>query len=133
MPKIDCRVCGKKFHFLPTHLNRTHGISADEYRLEFKIPAGQPLCSPEYSAAHQEKIRRMQANGAISYDHLPAATEAAKSRPRVERVDLAKQAERARMIPRQQFQPGEKRADGRDADRAREYQRAWRAKQKAKK
>lgn len=75
----------------------------------------------------------MQANGAISYDHLPAATEAAKSRPRVERVDLAKQAERARMIPRQQFQPGEKRADGRDADRAREYQRAWRAKQKAKK
>lgn len=125
---VKCRICGKSFAFLPPHLVRGHGVAVDDYRREYEIPAGEPLCSDDYSAAHAEKIRRLQASGALTYDHLPQATDAARKAGRGERTaaDLAAQSERAKLIPRVTLPPGAKRADGRDADRAREYQREYR-------
>lgn len=123
--KITCLICGKSFDFLPVHLNRAHGISADGYRSDYQIPASQPLCSEAYSQAHVEKIRRMQVAGALTYDHLASATHAAKYAGRGTRTaaDLEQQAARAKNIPRKQLPPGARRADGRDADIAREAQR----------
>jgi hypothetical protein len=130
--KIICLICGREFAFLPPHLTRAHGASVDDYRTEYQIPAGQPLCSSDYSAAHAAKMRRMQAAGDLTYDHLPAAVDAARHAGRGQRTgdDLQAQADRARAIPRQQLPPGAKRADGRDADRAREYQRRRREQQR---
>lgn len=134
---IACLICGRRFKFLPVHLIRGHGVSVDSYREQYQIPAGQPLCSADYSAAHAEKIRRMQASGALTYEHLPEATRAAQHSERRPRTadDLAAQSRRIReTAPWQvnQLPPGAKRADGRDADRAREYQREYRRKKKAK-
>lgn len=125
-------LCGKGFDFLPTHLQRTHGVTAEEYRQEFQIPAGQPLCSEAYSQAHRAKIQRMQVTGVLTYDHLPRATSEARAAGRGERTsaDLRAQAARAKQIRHKQLQPGARRADGRDADRAREYQRNYRAKKR---
>ena len=130
--KITCQICGKAFDFLPVHLARTHGVSADDYRSEYQIPAGQPLCSEAYSQAHAEKIRRMQATGALTYDHLTDATNAARQAGRGTRTatDLEQQAARAKAIPRKQLPPGARRADGRDADTARDAQRRRRAAKK---
>ncbi|MBF0169084.1 MAG: MucR family transcriptional regulator [Alphaproteobacteria bacterium] len=121
-------MCGKEFDYLAPHLRRAHGLSDDQYRSEFQISAGTPLCSDSYSQAHQEKIRRLQASGTLTYDHLPEAVDSARLAGRGTRTadDLREQADRARSIVREQLPPGEKRADGRDADRAREYQREYR-------
>lgn len=65
---IACKVCGKQFRFLPPHLNRTHGVSADEYRATYGIPAGAPLCSDDYKmtepAARKKPGRKPLAEGA---------------------------------------------------------------------
>ena len=131
MSKIRCLVCGKEFTFLPPHLKRAHGVDADAYREAFDLPAGTPLASDEYRQAHADKMRRMQADGRITYAHLPDAVEksrGATSRPKrgsaldKQRDVLAKtQPWAAHQLP-----PGAKRADGRDADKAREYQRNYR-------
>lgn len=129
--KIACLICGKSFDFLPPHLNRAHGMSADAYRAEFQIRAGQALCSEAYSQRRAEIIRRLQQTGILTYDHLPAALEAGKNAGRGQLIeaDRRAQSERARKIPRNQLPPGARRADGRDADHARESQRARRAAQ----
>ena len=131
MSKIACLSCGKSFVFLPPHLAKAHGVTADEYRSAYGLPAGTPLCSPEYSEQHAVKMRRMQATGALTYTHLPEAVEAARESGRGQRTadDLAAQSRRARATQPwnvAQLKPGAKRADGRDADRAREYQREYR-------
>ena len=129
--RIACLICGRLFLFLPPHL-KAHGITVDDYRQQYQIPAGRPLCGAGYSEAHAEKIRRMQASGALSYEHLPEATRAAQGcerRPKTPE-DLAAHAQRMKEVQPwrvNQLPPGAKRADGRDADQAREYQRHRRA------
>ena len=132
---VKCLICGREFSFLPSHLRKTHGVTTQQYREDYNIPQGEPLASAEYRAAHAEKIRRMQADGRIGYDHLPYAVE--KSRSAVDRpkrgASLQKQRdvnEAVRPWEKTQLPPGAKRADGRDADRAREYQREYRKRQK---
>jgi hypothetical protein len=126
---IECRECGRLFSFLPTHLRRAHGMDAATYRARWEIPSGVPLASDDYREAHREKLRIMAETGVLRRDPA-AASETAREAGRGERVksDLAQQAERARAIPHEQLPPGAKRADGRDADRAREYQRTYRSK-----
>lgn len=131
MALIKCLLCGREFKFLGSHLRLAHGTNAAEYRAAFGIPAGQALASEEYCNSHAEKIRRMQAAGSLTYEHLQAATEAASNavRPRKTPDDAAKHAEMMRRVKpwaKNQLPSGAKRMDGRDADRAREYQREYR-------
>lgn len=130
-----CRICGKKFTFLGGHIRRAHGITADEYRAEFDLPAGLPLASPEYRNKRRAIIERLQADGVLTYNHLPRATDAARSagRGRVTDETRAQRSQNAKQITHTTLPPGAKRADGRDADHAREYQRAYRAKKRNKK
>ncbi|MGE7418537.1 MucR family transcriptional regulator [Methylobacterium tarhaniae] len=130
---ILCRICGQGFRFLPTHLRHAHQMTAADYRAQFDIPAGEPLASDGYRAAHVEKMRRMQADGRITYDHLPEAVAAARDaeRPAKRGADREAHLERMQAVrpwEANQLPPGAKRTDGRDADRAREYQRAYRQK-----
>lgn len=129
--RISCLVCGRLFKFLPTHLRLAHEVTVDAYREAFDIPAGLPLAGDDYRAAHAEKIRRMQAAGTLTYEHLRDATELARSagRGRRSNAELAQQSERIRSTApwvEKTLPPGSKRSDGRDADRAREYQREYR-------
>lgn len=130
---IKCFICGREFNFLPSHLRRAHGVTAQQYREAYDIPQGEPLASGEYRAAHAEKMRRMQADGRITYDHLPDAVEKSRLAPDRPKRGAALEKQRALVAAVQpwkksQLAPGSKRADGRDADRAREYQRKYRRK-----
>lgn len=130
--RIECLECGRRFAFLQPHLLRAHGIGADEYRARHEIPAGAPLAGRSYREQHAQKMRRMQATGALTYDHLPDATAAARKagRPAKTAPDAAEHARRLLRVRPQdatRLPPGARLADGRDADRAREYQRARRA------
>jgi hypothetical protein len=42
--KIQCLLCGKWFIALPTHLERTHNITADEYKERYGLPWKRGLC-----------------------------------------------------------------------------------------
>lgn len=124
--------------FLPPHLRRAHGISADEYRREFGLAAGTPLASESYRAMQRDKLNRMIADGTLTYEHLPQAVEAAKSATDRPKRGAALDKQREVMAATKPWQahrlpPGAKRADGRDADHAREYQREYRRLKKLKK
>jgi hypothetical protein len=41
--KVQCHICGEWFRALATHVLRTHGWTADEYRQEFGLNNGQSL------------------------------------------------------------------------------------------
>lgn len=135
MGKIECLICGRKFDFLPPHLRKTHGVSVDDYREEFDIPAGFALASLSYRQLHSEKIRRMQKTGVLDYSHLPTATAKARTAGRggKTRADTKKHLEKIMQVrpwATNQLAPGAKRADGRDADRTRQYQRDYRDKKR---
>lgn len=133
--KIACLICGRQFRFLPPHLLRLHGVSADEYRQAYAIPAGTPLAGASYCAAASARMTTMRAEGIVTSDHLPQAVEAARNAGRGHRTadDLARQAERIRAQQPwegRRLPPGSKLADGRDADIARAAQRRRRASRK---
>ena len=128
--RIECLLCRRAFAFLPAHLRKSHGMTTAEYRAEFRIPVGRPLAGDGYRQMQREKFARLVAAGAIGWDHLPEAVEKARGVERTPRVDGLEQSERIRRTKpweAKQLPPGAKRADGRDADRAREYQRQYRA------
>lgn len=130
--KIMCLECGKRFVFLPPHLSRSHQMTAIEYRDAYNIPAGAPLAGIEYRKKQSDKMKKMIGRGEIDYEHLPRAVEASLGSERASRrdYDIERQREIARNIERQQLPPGSKLASGKDADKAREYQRKYRAKNK---
>ncbi|EOC5813760.1 MucR family transcriptional regulator [Cronobacter turicensis] len=132
---IECLECGKKLSFLPPHLKRAHQMQAPEYREKYNLPATLPLAGLSYRNAHREKMNRLIADGTITHWHLKEAVEQARGAERSERRDYDKAQQAARMLKNahhseRTLPPGSKRANGRDADNAREYQRQYRAKKK---
>ena len=132
--KIECLECGKRYSFLPAHINRMHQLTAEAYRLKHNLPAGTPLAGLSYRQAQRDKLNRMVKDGVITYDHLPQAVESAIGVKRTHRTsyDLETQAQVAKNIAHERLPSGAKRADGRDADKARKYQQAYRLKNKEK-
>lgn len=130
--KIECLECGRRYQFLPVHLKRAHRLNAEEYRERHNLPTGTPLAGLGYRQTQRDKLNRMIADGTLTHDHLPAAVEQARRAGRGQRrdYDLAEQGEIAKRINHPQLPPGAKRADGRDADRARQYQREYRTHKK---
>lgn len=88
-----CLECGKRFAFLPPHLGRAHGMTSDDYRDRFNIPAGMPLAGTEYRALHREKIRRLQRDGTLDYSHLPDAEKAARRAGRGDKRDFDRRSQ----------------------------------------
>ncbi|OOY26068.1 MucR family transcriptional regulator [Thioclava sediminum] len=57
--KVFCLCCGRGFKMLKRHLGSEHGLSEDEYRTLFNLPADMPLVAPSYSArkaAYAKKV-----------------------------------------------------------------------------
>ncbi|MBM2884080.1 MucR family transcriptional regulator [Chromobacterium phragmitis] len=132
MPKITCLECGKPFDVLSPHLRRAHGMSSDDYRERFQLPRGEPLVSSEVSETRRRLLLDMVADGRVQRPDQAELTAAARGAGRPDKTPEDKRRHRAII---QQRRPGDharlpdgaKRADGRNADRAREYQQAYRA------
>lgn len=75
--EIECLECGRKFSFLPRHLWSAHSMTAVEYRERHGIPRTIPLAGLAYRQMQAEKIKRMRADGRLTYDHLSTATQLA--------------------------------------------------------
>jgi hypothetical protein len=125
---LECLDCGRRMRFLGGHLPRRHGMTAADYRARWGLPADAPLAGRATRESHAAKARRLIADGRLTPNYA-AASETARQAGRDQQVDWlrAEQAARAAVIPHEQLPPGARRADGRDADTAREYQRRRRA------
>ncbi|EPN2807573.1 MucR family transcriptional regulator [Serratia marcescens] len=85
---VECLECGKKFEFLPVHIKRMHGLTTDEYRERYNIPAGIPLAGKAYREMQRTKLIAMQRDGVIDYSHLPNAEKAARRAGRGDKRDF---------------------------------------------
>ncbi|HAV0413628.1 TPA: MucR family transcriptional regulator [Salmonella enterica] len=133
--KIQCLECGKIFQMLGTHLLKAHGMTSAEYREKFNLPAETPLAGIAYRQVQRDKMNRLIKEGVVTHWHLADAVEKARTAGRGKRQDFDLSEQKERMKRNAHYQdrtlpPGSKRADGRDADRFREYQRASRAQKK---
>lgn len=57
--KVFCLCCGKGFKMLKRHLGAEHGLTEDEYRARFDLPADMPLVAPSYSARKADYAKKM--------------------------------------------------------------------------
>lgn len=51
---ITCLECGKKLKMLKRHLATDHGLSVDEYRAKWNLPAEYPMVAPNYAQQRSE-------------------------------------------------------------------------------
>jgi hypothetical protein len=127
---IACLECGRRFAALGTHLRKAHQMTARAYRETWHIPAGAALAGLAYREARAEIATRLIAEGSLIPNHA-AANEAAREAGKRSKVDW-QAADHAAIIKAVRpgdhgiLPPGSKRRDGRDADKAREYQRNYR-------
>ena len=61
--KIQCLLCGKRFKALPQHLERTHDITADDYREQYGLPWRRGLCGVGTSKKFSKNMIVRQKNG----------------------------------------------------------------------
>lgn len=59
---ILCLDCGGKFTALKRHIQADHGMSPDEYRTKWDLPASYPMVAPDYAAA-RSKIAKQSGLG----------------------------------------------------------------------
>lgn len=126
---IECLECGRRFAFLGRHLPWVHGMSSAEYRTKWALPAGTPLAGRSFRDKRSAIASRLVAEGKIGQFAEQAQTRAWGS-DRTPRVNWERAEQAARATANPPYVPlpsGEPRRDGRDPERAREYNAAWRA------
>ena len=57
--KVYCLCCGKGFKMLKRHIGAEHGLTEDEYRALFGLPADMPLVAPSYSERKSAYARKV--------------------------------------------------------------------------
>lgn len=130
--RIQCLECGRWFRSLATHLPRVHGMRHQDYREKWGIPRRYALAGTATRALLSDQMHDMITAGTLTHEHLPVATAAARDAGR--RSKTPADAERHRQTiaalrpgDHSRLPAGSRRANGRDADRARNYQIAYRA------
>ena len=56
---IICLEDGKKFKSLKRHLRTAYGMSPDEYRAKWGLPADYPMVAPSYAASRSELAKKI--------------------------------------------------------------------------
>lgn len=51
---VTCLECGKRQKMLRRHLSTSHGLSVDEYRAKWALPADYPMAAPNYAKKRSE-------------------------------------------------------------------------------
>ena len=91
---VVCLDCGKILKTLRHHISADHGLTPDEYRAKWGLPADHPLVAPDYAEKRSALARKAGLGSkrktsetaapagdnqdAASQEDTPAATEAAK-------------------------------------------------------
>lgn len=82
---IVCLEDGKKFKSLKRHLRTRYGMTPEDYRAKWSLPADYPMVAPNYAAARSELAKTMGL-GQQRRKTRPAAAESApaprRGRPR---------------------------------------------------
>jgi predicted transcriptional regulator len=50
---------GKKFKSIKRHLSSRHGMTPDEYRAKWNLPADYPMVAPSYTAARSHLAKKI--------------------------------------------------------------------------
>lgn len=133
---IECLECGHRFRMLTgKHLRLIHDMTPNDYRDRWELPRGTPLAGHATRKLRSEIIKQTISDGAMTYEHLPVAMKLAQQAQRPQKTPASAAAHSARIAElrpgdHSKLPPGAKRADGRDADRAREAQRLRRLNKK---
>jgi predicted transcriptional regulator len=56
---IVCLEDGQKFRSLKRHLSSKYGMTPEEYRLKWNLPADYPMVAPSYAKARSEMAKSM--------------------------------------------------------------------------
>jgi predicted transcriptional regulator len=56
---IICLEDGKEFKSLKRHLRTRYGMSPEEYRAKWRLPADYPMVAPNYARARSDLAKRM--------------------------------------------------------------------------
>lgn len=56
---IICLEDGKKFKSLKRHLSAEYGLTPEEYRAKWGLPADYPMVAPNYAAARSQLAKKM--------------------------------------------------------------------------
>ncbi len=56
---LICLEDGKKFKSLKRHLRTHYGLTPEEYRSKWNLPADYPMVAPNYAAARSELAKQM--------------------------------------------------------------------------
>jgi len=56
---IVCLECGAKVKMLKRHLAAAHGLTPEEYRARYKLPADYPLVAPQYAATRSKLAKKI--------------------------------------------------------------------------
>jgi len=82
--KIQCRECGKFFHFLAPHLRKSHQMSLSEYRERWKIPRQQALASDSHrDNCRSNTLARIKRGELCPDAQVEMMRRAYKTRPKV--------------------------------------------------
>jgi predicted transcriptional regulator len=77
---IVCLENGKKFKSLKRHLMTHYGLSPEQYREKWKLPADYPMVAPNYAAARSELAKQMGLGRKPSAAPEPVAAPAKRGR-----------------------------------------------------
>lgn len=56
---LICLECGKKCQVLKAHLRGVHGLTPDEYREKYELPANYPMTPKRYTEAARDRAVKM--------------------------------------------------------------------------
>lgn len=129
---IQCLECERWYKQLTGKHLRSHGLTPNEYRDKWGLPRGTPLMGQKSRKIRSNIMREMMDCGKMTHWHLPDACERARRVSRGKYVQAVKEAQSSlaatvRPGDWSRLPPGSRRANGKNADREREYQRAYRA------
>ena len=51
---LVCLECGRSMKMLKRHLGTEHGMTPQEYRAKWRLPADYPMITPDYASKRQE-------------------------------------------------------------------------------
>lgn len=79
---IVCMECGKKQRTLKRHLQTAHGMTPDQYRTDYGLPASYPLIAAEYSEKRRGLANAIGLGRRKSSDQPAVATKRAPKKHR---------------------------------------------------
>lgn len=75
---IVCLECGKRQKMLKRHLHTAHGLSVEDYRSKWSLPADYPMVAPDY-AARRSQLAIDHGLGRKKSDEVEAVSEETKT------------------------------------------------------